>query len=89
MIGGGTCIARFLIRLNKRQAYQWMKIFALANAIQHADFTNEKQVRKIVRRVGKVSNDRQITQELEDKIVNSIIQDGASLDFEKLARMMK
>ncbi|CAM5665622.1 Sporulation protein OS=Lysinibacillus sphaericus OX=1421 GN=LS41612_19215 PE=4 SV=1 [Lysinibacillus sphaericus] len=64
------------------------EIFASANATQHADFTNEKQVRKIVRRVGKVSN-RQITQELEDKIVNSIIQDGASLDFEKLARMMK
>lgn len=64
------------------------EIFALANAIQHADFTSEKQVRKIVRRVAKVSN-RTITQELEDKLVQSIIQDGASLDFDKITRMMK
>jgi len=64
------------------------EIFALANAIQHADFTNEKQVRKIVRRVSKMSN-RQITQELEDKLVQSIIQDGASLDFDKITKMMK
>lgn len=64
------------------------EIFALANAIQHADFTSEKQVRKIVRRVAKISN-RTITQELEDKLVQSIIQDGASLDFDKITRMMK
>jgi len=64
------------------------EIFALANEIQHADFTNEKQVRKIVRRVSKMSN-RQITQELEDKLVQSIIQDGNSLDFDKITRMMK
>ncbi|AHN20648.1 sporulation protein [Lysinibacillus sphaericus] len=78
----------FFNSIEQKTGVSMDEIFALANAIQHADFTNEKQVRKIVRRVGKVSN-RQITQELEDKIVNSIIQDGASLDFEKLARMMK
>ncbi|MFJ7650003.1 stage VI sporulation protein F [Lysinibacillus sp. NPDC097279] len=78
----------FFNSIEQKTGVSMDEIFALANAIQHADFTNEKQVRKIVRRVGKVSN-RQITQELEDKIVNSIIQDGASLDFEKLAKMMK
>ncbi|KOP79329.1 sporulation protein [Lysinibacillus sp. FJAT-14745] len=64
------------------------EIFALANEIQHADFTNEKQVRKIVRRVSKMSK-RQITQELEDKLVQSIIQDGSSLDLDKITKMMK
>ncbi|MFJ6211225.1 stage VI sporulation protein F [Lysinibacillus sp. NPDC092081] len=64
------------------------EIFALANEIQHADFTNEKQVRKIVRRVSKMSK-RQITQELEDKLVQSIIQDGNSLDLDKITKMMK
>jgi len=78
----------FFNSIEQKTGVSMDEIFALANAIQHADFTNEKQVRKIVRRVGKVSN-RQITQELEDKIVNSIIQDGASLDFDKLAKMMK
>ncbi|MEK5334252.1 MULTISPECIES: stage VI sporulation protein F [unclassified Lysinibacillus] len=78
----------FFNSIEQKTGVSMDEIFALANAIQHADFTNEKQVRKIVRRVGKVSN-RQITQELEDKIVKSIIQDGASLDFDKLAKMMK
>jgi len=64
------------------------EIFALANEIQHADFKNEKQVRKIVRRVSKMSK-RQITQELEDKLVQSIIQDGNSLDLDKITKMMK
>ncbi len=78
----------FLIQLNKKTGVSMEEIFALANAIQHADFKSEKQVRKIVRRVAKVSN-RQITQELEDKLVQSIIQDGASLDLDKITRMMK
>ncbi|MFB7156186.1 MULTISPECIES: stage VI sporulation protein F [unclassified Lysinibacillus] len=78
----------FFNSIEQKTGVSMDEIFALANAIQHADFTNEKQVRKIVRRVSKVSN-RQITQELEDKLVQSIIQDGASLDFDKITKMMK
>ena len=61
---------------------------ALANAIQHADFTNERQVRKIVRKVAKLAN-RPVTSELEDQIVKSIIQDGKSLDISKIEKMMR
>ncbi|MFJ7732045.1 stage VI sporulation protein F [Lysinibacillus sp. NPDC097231] len=78
----------FFHSIEQKTGVSMDEIFALANAIQHADFTNEKQVRKIVRRVSKVSN-RQITQELEDKLVQSIIQDGASLDFDKITKMLK
>lgn len=78
----------FFNSIEKKTGVSMDEIFALANAIQHADFKNEKQVRKIVRRVAKVSN-RQISQDLEDRIVNSILQDGDSLDFDKLAKMMK
>lgn len=78
----------FFNSIEKKTGVSMDEIFALANAIQHADFKNEKQVRKIVRRVAKVSN-RQITQDLENRIVNSILQDGDSLDFDKLAKMMK
>jgi len=78
----------FFNSIEQKTGVSMEEIFALANAIQHADFTNEKQVRKIVRRVGKISK-RQITQELEDKIVQSIIQDGDSLDFDKITKMMK
>lgn len=78
----------FFNSIEKKTGVSMEEIFALANAVQHADFKNEKHVRKIVRRVGKVSN-RKIDQALEDKIVNSILQDGDSLDLDKITKMMK
>ena len=78
----------FFNSIEKKTGVSMDEIFALANAIQHADFKNEKHVRKIVRRVGKVSN-RDINKELEDKIVNSILKDGDSLDFDKITKMIK
>ena len=78
----------FFNSIEQKTGVSMDEIFALANAIQHADFKDERQVRKIVRRVSKMSN-RQITQELEDKLVQSIIQDGASLDLDKITKMMK
>lgn len=63
------------------------EIFALANAVQHADFTNEKQVRKIVRKVSKIAN-KPISSDLEDRIVKSILQDGKSLDLGKIQKML-
>lgn len=61
-------------------------LFTLANAISHADFTDEKQVRKVVRKVGKLAN-KPVSQELEDQLTRSILQSGSSLslaDIEKL-----
>ncbi|MCY9546846.1 stage VI sporulation protein F [Lysinibacillus xylanilyticus] len=78
----------FFNSIEQKTGVSMDEIFALANEIQHADFKNEKQVRKIVRRVSKMSK-RQITQELEDKLVQSIIQDGSSLDLDKITKMMK
>lgn len=63
------------------------EIFALANAIQYADFTNEKQVRRIVRRVSQLAN-KPISRELEDRIVDSIINNGSSLDFSSIQKML-
>ncbi|KMY29259.1 sporulation protein [Lysinibacillus xylanilyticus] len=78
----------FFNSIEQKTGVSMDEIFALANEIQHADFKNEKQVRKIVRRVSKMSK-RQITQELEDQLVQSIIQDGNSLDLDKITKMMK
>ncbi|MFF2797796.1 stage VI sporulation protein F [Lysinibacillus xylanilyticus] len=78
----------FFNSIEQKTGVSMDEIFALANEIQHADFKNEKQVRKIVRRVSKMSK-RQITQELEDQLVQSIIQDGSSLDLDKITKMMK
>lgn len=77
----------FFKQIENKTGVNMEEIFALANAIQHADFTNEKQVRKIVRRVGQIAN-KPVSKDLEDHIVNSILQNGKSLDFSSIKRML-
>ena len=77
----------FFKQIENKTGVSMEEIFALANAIQHADFTNEKQVRKIIKRVSKVAN-KPVSKELEDQIVKSIIQDGKSLDLGKIQKML-
>lgn len=74
-------------KIEEKTGVDMEEVFALANAIQYADFTNEKQVRKIVRRVSQLAN-KPISRELEDQIVQSILQDGDSLDLGKIQRML-
>lgn len=78
----------FFNEIERKTGVSMDEIFALANAIQHADFQNERHVRKIVRKVGKMSN-KQVTQETEDLIVSSILKDGKSLNFDSIQKMMK
>lgn len=63
------------------------ELFALANAVSNADFSDEKQVRKIVRKVGKLAN-KPVSKELEDQLTNSIIQKGKSLSLSDIEKMM-
>lgn len=62
-------------------------IFQLANSLQNANFKDEKTVRGIIRRVSQIANKR-VPKELEDKIVESIIQDGKKLDLNTINNMM-
>ncbi|MEK4424198.1 stage VI sporulation protein F [Solibacillus sp. FSL K6-1523] len=64
------------------------EIMNLANALTHADFTDERQVRKIVKKVSQIAN-KPITKEMEEKIVQSIVKDGHSLDFSKIEKLMR
>lgn len=77
----------FFRQIERKTGLDFEEILALANAISMADFTSERQVRKIVRKVGEVAN-RPVSREMEDKLVKSIIQDGQSLSLDQLQRMM-
>lgn len=79
---------KFFKQIERKTGVSMDEVFALARAIQYADFTSEKQVRKIVQRVSKVAN-RKISPQLEDQIVQSIIKDGHSLDMSKIEKMMR
>lgn len=78
----------FSKKIEKKTGVSFDEIMALANALTYANFSDEKQVRKIVKKVSRLAN-KPITKELEDNIVKSIIQDGQSLDFTKIEKMMK
>lgn len=78
----------FFKKVERKTGVDFDEIIALANALTYADFSDEKQVRKIVKKVSRLAN-KPITSELEEKIVKSILQDGKSLDFSKIEKMMK
>ncbi|WP_102692865.1 stage VI sporulation protein F [Rummeliibacillus pycnus] len=77
----------FFRRIEEKTGVPMEEVFALANAIQNADFQDERQVRKIVRKVAKLAN-KPVTKELEEQIVASILKNGKSLDFSKIQNMM-
>lgn len=78
----------FFKRVEKKTGVDFDEIMALAGAISHANFQDERQVRKIVRKVGRLAK-RNVTQEMEDRIVKSILQNGDQLDMSAIEKMMK
>lgn len=78
----------FFKRVEKKTGVDFEEILALANAVSHANFEDERQVRKIVRKVGRLAN-RNVSKEMEDRIVTSIIQQGDQLDLQSIEKMIK
>lgn len=62
-------------------------IFELANSLQNANFKDEKTVRGVIRRVSQIAN-KPVSQEMEDKIVESIVKDGKQLDINQISKML-
>lgn len=77
----------FFRRIEEKTGVPMEEVFALANAIQNANFQDERQVRKIVRKVARLAN-KPVTKELEEQIVASILKNGKSLDLSKIQNMM-
>jgi len=77
----------FFKQVEKKTGVSFEELMTLAQAIQYADFSNEKQVRKIVRKVGKLAK-KDVSPELENKIVESIIKDGRSLSLDSIEKML-
>jgi len=78
---------QFFKNIEKKTGVNMNDIFQLANSLQNANFKDEKTVRGIIRRVSQIANKR-VPKELEDKIVESIIQDGKKLDLNTINNMM-
>lgn len=77
----------FFKNIEKKTGVNMNDIFQLANSIQGANLQEETTVRQVVKQVSKIAG-RNIPKEMEDKIVQTIIQDGKKLDFNTIANMM-
>lgn len=77
----------FFKNIEKKTGVNMNDIFQLANSIQGANLQDETTVRQVVKQVSKIAG-RNIPKEMEDKIVQTIIQDGKKLDFNTITNMM-
>ncbi|GKV66009.1 MULTISPECIES: stage VI sporulation protein F [Sporosarcina] len=77
----------FFRKIESKTGVPMEEVFALANAIQFADFKDEHQVRKIVQKVGQVAR-KDVPQHVEDELVNSIIQSGKGLNMNDITKML-
>ncbi len=77
----------FFKKIEQKTGVSMDEVFTLANAIQYADFSDEKQVKKIVRKVSKIAN-KPISKELEEQIVKSVVEKGNKLNLNEIANMM-
>lgn len=58
-------------------------IYKIAESVKHADFTDEKTVRKLIQQLSKLAN-RPVPKDKEDKIVESIIKNKMPMDSKSL-----
>ncbi|AOV08436.1 stage VI sporulation protein F [Sporosarcina ureilytica] len=77
----------FFKKIESKTGVPMEEVFALANAIQFADFKDERQVRKIIRNVGKLAK-KDISQQMEDELVRSIVNDGKAFNFADIENML-
>lgn len=77
----------FFKNIEKKTGVNMKDIFDLANSLQNANFKDEKTVRNVIRRVSQIAN-KPVNKDMEDKIVQSIVNDGKQLDFNTIANMM-
>lgn len=77
----------FFKKIESKTGVPMEEVFALANAIQYADFSDENQVRKIIRNVGKLAN-KNVPQHVEDELVSSIARDGKAVNFSDIEKLL-
>ncbi|HEY2420027.1 MAG TPA: stage VI sporulation protein F [Neobacillus sp.] len=77
----------FFKNIEKKTGVNMKDIFDLANSLQNANFKDETTVRNVIRRVSQIAN-KPVNKEMEDQIVKSIVNDGKSLDFNTITKMM-
>ncbi|MRG86413.1 stage VI sporulation protein F [Salinibacillus xinjiangensis] len=64
------------------------EILKVADSVKNADFSDEKTVRKLVRKLSKMAN-KPLPKAKEDQIVNMITKQNMPMDMNTLQKMLK
>ncbi|WP_042349458.1 stage VI sporulation protein F [Bacillus massiliigorillae] len=79
--------SHFFKNMEKKTGVNMKDVMDLANSLQGANFKDENTVRGVIQRVSQMAG-KPVNQELEDKIVQSIVNDGKQLDFGTISKMI-
>jgi hypothetical protein len=88
MMNGGTTVdSGFFKNMEKKTGVNMKDIFDLANSLQKANFKDENTVRGVIKRVSQIAN-KPVSKEVEDKLVQSIVNDGKQMDIGSITKLM-
>ena len=79
--------SNFFKNMEKKTGVNMKDVMELANSLQGANFKDELTVRTVIQRVSQMAG-KPVSKDMEDKIVQSIINDGKSLDFGTISSMI-
>jgi len=77
----------FFKKIESKTGVPMEEVFALANAIQFADFSDERQVRQIIKNVGNLAK-KNVPKHMEDELVQSIVNDGKAVNFAEIEKLI-
>ena len=64
------------------------EILQIAESVKNADFSDERTVRNLVRKLSRIAN-KPISKQKEDKIVESITKNNVPMDMQSLNSLFK
>lgn len=76
----------FFDKVEKKTNVKQQDLFNLANSVSGANLQDEKTVRDLIQQVAKLAN-KPVSQEKEDELVKTIVNNNIPLDFSSLAKM--
>ena len=79
--------SNFFKNMEKKTGVNMKDVMELANSLQGANFKDELTVRTVIKQVSQMAG-KPVHKEMEDKIVQSIITDGKSLDIGTISSMI-
>lgn len=63
-------------------------IMKIANSISNGDLQDEKSLRRLVKRIGRLAN-KPVSKKKEDMIVDALLKNKQNLDMSTISKMMK